>query len=652
MARPRGALAAATLVVALLCFAYVLDPLPEGLNATFFSDANWSAEIVRTMVDPRLSTESAFAAWRGSPPDVFSATWSGTILVVRDGTYTFATASDDGSWLYVDRQLVVDNGGNHATRLAKASLHLTRGVHALFVKHFQSGGPFDLEVTWARGDAPLEAVPAWALAPRSVSFVRFLASVAVRRAVRWALWLGLAVAIVALAASTRAPLARYAAAPTLPSIETCLLATGALMLLFVLPHEIESDGRVRYLALAQLFEWREVSPIPYSLAGPLFSAPLYLLGKVVLTSEWWCARFNALVFIAGIVVAYRLLQRRLDATVLMPFLLLLVAASMFPHHVQQYYAEVFTAVLVALGLAAVASGHAVAGWTAAIAGVVNTPVTVVALAAPALWHARETRRLRHLVPVLVAAGAIAIESWIRRGSPFVTGYEANHGEASVLTYAGRPGFSYPLLFGLLSVLLSFGKGLVFYAPGLLRRVGRHDPHVSDSAFRCYKLWMVFLAALILIYSKWWAWYGGWYWGPRFFLFAAFPACLALAVGLAGRRQSTLRALLLMFAALSLSAWVAIDGVVFQMSGLGVCRDVNFEALCWYVPEFSPLWRPFVEFTRPPLDRAAVGAYFCVVYAWLAIPLVREILNRLTSERSTQPPPPPLSRASRTPYSAA
>ena len=37
---------------------------------------------------------------------------------------------------------------------------------------------------------------------------------------------------------------------------------------------------------------------------------------------------------------------------------------------------------------------------------------------------------------------------------------------------GRPGFSYPLFFGELSALLSFGKGLAFYAPGLILPIRR------------------------------------------------------------------------------------------------------------------------------------------------------------------------------------
>ena len=95
--RTSGAVAVA-LFAALLITAYLVDPLAEGLNATFFGDANWTSDIVRSEVDARLA-ESAFAGWHGTPPDTFSITWSGAILVPRDGTYTFATASDDGSWV-------------------------------------------------------------------------------------------------------------------------------------------------------------------------------------------------------------------------------------------------------------------------------------------------------------------------------------------------------------------------------------------------------------------------------------------------------------------------------------------------------------------------------------------------------------------------
>jgi len=46
-----------------------------------------------------------------------------------------------------------------------------------------------------------------------------------------------------------------------------------------------------------------------------------------------------------------------------------------------------------------------------------------------------------------------------------------------------------------------------------------------------------------------------------------------------------------------------------------------------VPEFSPLWRPFVEFTPPTIDRAAVGLYFVAVYVWLVTPVAADLGRR-------------------------
>src|SRR5205814_1116011 len=46
-------------------------------------------------------------------PDHFAARWTGAIEAPADGTYRFALASDDGSRLFIDEHLVVDNDGLH-----------------------------------------------------------------------------------------------------------------------------------------------------------------------------------------------------------------------------------------------------------------------------------------------------------------------------------------------------------------------------------------------------------------------------------------------------------------------------------------------------------------------------------------------------------
>ena len=586
----------------------MLDPLPAGLTATHFSDTNWSSTPVRTQIDNRPSTDRLFAAWRGAPPDRFSATWRGSFLVLTGGTYTFATASDDGSWVYVDGQLVVDNAGNHEARTVSGAIPLARGVHSIFIKYFQDGGSLAFDLLWARDGGSLTPVPSWALAPRGLEASRFLLSVVIR----WALDLACVLWIVAVV--TLGSMAAWRDARSIrPSVEAALIAIGALVLLFVLPHEIIGDGRARYLALAQLIEWHEIPITAYSMVGPLVSAPLYFIGTAFLGPEWWCARFNTIVFLIGLWMMARLLRDRIPERVRVSFLLLLMACSMFPNHLQGYYAEAFTAMFVGVGLLAVDVGYAAAGWTAAVVGVVNTPATIVGLGAASGVQSWKTRRLRHLLPVIAAAAAILLESWIRRGSPFVTGYEGNHGDITALTYSGRPGFSYPLFFGVLSILFSFGKGLVFYAPGLLLRVKK--------AGGFFVLWVAFLAGLVAIYAKWWAWFGGLFWGPRFFVVASLPASLAIAMWLARARELTPGRRVLLFTVLTLSAWVAIDGAVFGFAGLGACRDPNNEWLCLYVPEFSALWRPFVEWTRPSANRVGVAVYVVVVYVWLAWPML-------------------------------
>lgn len=619
----------ATVLVLLLGIAQALDPFPPGLAGTYFADAAWTSTPVRTQIDALPSTDRVFAAWRGAPPDTLSVTWRGSLVTLRSGRYTFATTSDDGSWVYVDGTLVVENPGHHEARTATGTVPLGAGVHSIFVKYFQDGGALSFDLSWARDGSSLTTVPSWAMTTGNPGFGRSIASVVVRRAFIASIWLWYAAVAFVLAVAIGRDVRSAQVGPA-----AGLLWAGAAILFFVLPHEIQGDARARFLALSQLLEWHEVPITAYSMVGPLLSVPLYVVGKVYQSPEWWCARFNTVVFIAGLWAIDRLMRERIDDAARIRFLLVLVACSMFPYHLEGYYAEALTAILVAVGLVAVDGGFTAAGWSAAVVGVVNSPATLAGLAAAAAKRAWDTRRVRHAIPVVVAAAAILLESWIRRGSPFVSGYEGNHGDTTVLTYSGRPGFSYPLLFGVLSILLSFGKGLVFYAPGLLL------PIEKPRSF--HTLWLAFLAGIILIYAKWWAWFGGLFWGPRFFAFASIPASFAIAVWLARARTLTLPRQAALLLALTLSFWVAVDGALFGYSGLGACRDPNYEWLCLYVPEFSALWRPFVEWTRPTADRIAVGAYFAAVYAWLAAPLIgaltasgRSAVHRFLLSRSTR-----------------
>jgi hypothetical protein len=416
-------------------------------------------------------------------------------------------------------------------------------------------------------------------------------------------------------------------------VEWLLVAAGVALLLFFHFHDISADAIARYQALEGLLEGGVMPTTPYSMVGPIVSIPFYVLGRLYASPDWWLGRFTSMLLALALIVTYRL-TRHEDAPIVRRFFLLILAASMFPHYVRGYGAEAVTALLVGVGFLAVQYGHALAGWTAVVIGVANTPASSVGLALASGMYAWRTRRLRQLAPVLAVAVVILLESWVRRGDPFVTGYEGNRGAETVLPYSGIPGFSYPFFFGVLSILFSFGKGLVFFAPGLLLWTRETAAGVSERLRAAQGFWIWFVAGLVLVYAQWWSWYGGWTWGPRFFLIASLPASLALAARLRRVTDASLGSLAATGLVLTLSSWVGISGAAFDQRTLEVCHENHYalESLCWYVPEFSALWRPFVSFSSPLVTQGVYGVYCAVVYLALMAPVATALARRIDAGR--------------------
>lgn len=67
----------------------------------------------------------------------FAIDYSGRFWIEKAGEYTFSLLSDDGSLLYIDGALVVDNDGQHPPEERVESTVLTHGVHEIRVSYFQ-----------------------------------------------------------------------------------------------------------------------------------------------------------------------------------------------------------------------------------------------------------------------------------------------------------------------------------------------------------------------------------------------------------------------------------------------------------------------------------------------------------------------------------
>ena len=414
------------------------------------------------------------------------------------------------------------------------------------------------------------------------------------------------------------------------TIETVLVLCGLLLLAVGQRHQVTSDGRTRFEALSTLLESGRLADNQYSMIGPLVATPMWLAGDLTGHLEAWVGQYNLAVFVLGLATMYGLLRDRIDRTLLRRFLLLVVAGSMVAPHVTDFYGEVFTAMGVGVGLlAAVVRGQAagagtrVAGWAAVVLGAANTPASLIGLGLVGSTEALRNRRLRYALPVLAGTLLVLGEAWLRRGDPFDNGYAGTVQIAkTVMPYSGREGFSYPFLLGLVAILFSFGKGIVWYLPGLLLPVRRR---LSDDLWRVWLLWTVFLAGLVLAYASWWSWYGGMYWGPRFFLIGILPASLALAVWLRDAGTGLL-ANLATLAVLALSVWIGANSLIFGGLWAWPCYQNYFalEALCHFTPEYSALWYPLVA--KPVLTGGHLLSlvYYGIVFVWLAAPVLGRI----------------------------
>jgi cytochrome c553 len=78
--------------------------------------------------------------------DNFAARFTSTILLPETARYRFHLGSDDGSQLFIDDQLVLDQDGVHPMSFKSTDIELTAGPHAIRVDYFEKGGEEVLEL--------------------------------------------------------------------------------------------------------------------------------------------------------------------------------------------------------------------------------------------------------------------------------------------------------------------------------------------------------------------------------------------------------------------------------------------------------------------------------------------------------------------------
>ena len=110
-------------------------------------------------VDKKVDFDSVPAEFYGTKlDDNFYVRWTGVLRAAAAGKYEFFTSSDDGSRLFIDGKLVVDNGGPHGMGEKLGATELTAGDHELKIEFFEGGVTAGCIVGWTPPGGTKEAI--------------------------------------------------------------------------------------------------------------------------------------------------------------------------------------------------------------------------------------------------------------------------------------------------------------------------------------------------------------------------------------------------------------------------------------------------------------------------------------------------------------
>jgi alpha-L-fucosidase len=131
-----------------------------GLNYSSY-EGEWSALPDFSVLKPTASGVVGsidISAKKGG--DKYGFAFHGLIKIPADGIYDFYISSDDGSKLFIDDKMIIDNDGLHGMSEKNSSVPLAKGYHKIQVLFFERSGGDDLQVQWKGPGFKKEMIPA------------------------------------------------------------------------------------------------------------------------------------------------------------------------------------------------------------------------------------------------------------------------------------------------------------------------------------------------------------------------------------------------------------------------------------------------------------------------------------------------------------
>jgi cytochrome c len=123
----------------------------SGKRMNLLADGDFNA---KPMLVATTAKVEAGAEDFGDLKDDFYLQATGYLFLEKDDNVVFQLGSDDGSKLWVDGQLLIDNDGAHGMSPKEAEIALRAGYHPIRLDYFQGGGGRGIVLKWARFGSP------------------------------------------------------------------------------------------------------------------------------------------------------------------------------------------------------------------------------------------------------------------------------------------------------------------------------------------------------------------------------------------------------------------------------------------------------------------------------------------------------------------
>jgi predicted esterase len=141
------------------------DPITtaNGLNYKFYTTSSSSPWKVMpnfsNLTPAKTGTLSNISLSPKTQSNYLAFLYEGQIQIDASGTYNFYTYSDDGSQLFINGNLVVNNDGVHAGQERSGSVYLAAGKHNIKVTYFEYANGETLTVKYAGPGISKQTIP-------------------------------------------------------------------------------------------------------------------------------------------------------------------------------------------------------------------------------------------------------------------------------------------------------------------------------------------------------------------------------------------------------------------------------------------------------------------------------------------------------------